>query len=95
MLKGWDSERRAGFVRFAWGQSVLPRSDGEYTRSGVRLLIKSPAAPDTSGGHDGALPRADTCFFNLALPPYSSAGVVARQLGVVVTVDAGLDGDDV
>jgi hypothetical protein len=44
---------------------------------------------------DEMLPHADTCFFNLTLPPYSSEDVMFKRLVTVITFDSGLNGDDV
>ena len=51
----------------------------------------------TNGCHanpDGALPRADTCFFNLELPLYSSAAVLKDRLLTAIRSDVdSLDAD--
>jgi hypothetical protein len=45
---------------------------------------------------DGLFPRADTCFFNVMLPAYSSLEVMRSKLQTIVSMDAwGMDGDDV
>ncbi len=84
-----------------WGQERLPASDAEYARRGVRLLIKPVMAAGASAGGsapyevDNLLPRADTCFFNLELPAYSSEEVMLKRMLTVLSIDCGLDGDDV
>ena len=95
LREDFTPEQRRRFVKFAWGQSRLPPSDAAWEAGGLRLLIKSPASASRARGRniDGRLPRADTCFFNVELPPYSSYEVMRRQLNVVVSLDAGLDGD--
>lgn len=67
-------------------------SDAGFVSKRIRLLLKACPA---SGNHDQRLPRADTCFFNVELPSYSSTEVARRQLSIVINVDWGLDGDDV
>ena len=90
-------EQRRKFIKFVWGQERLPATDSEYVRRGVRLLIKPVlAAPIGPGASiDQLLPRADTCFFNLELPAYSSEEVMYQRMMTVLSIDCGLDGDDV
>lgn len=91
-LESFTNEQRLRFIRFAWGQERLPLTDAEYAARNVRLLIKPWML---RGPVDRALPLADTCFFNLALPPYTSLSVTKRQLLAIVNMDCGLDGDEV
>ncbi len=100
MCAGGVQDLRRRFIKFVWGQERLPTSDAEYARRGVRLFIKpvagAPAAgAGAPGAADGLLPRADTCFFNLELPAYSSVEVMRARMTTVATLDCGLDGDDV
>jgi len=44
---------------------------------------------------DRLLPTADVCFANFALPAYSSDTVLRERLLVAISMDAGLDADDV
>jgi hypothetical protein len=56
---------------------------------------------DSSGGRagaarksqDGRLLHADTCFFNVELPRYSSLEVMRKQLTLCISIASGLDGD--
>ena len=61
------------FVKFCWGQERLPANDEEFQRTQTRFMIKP--ASYSSSVPDQALPKADTCFFNLELPNYSSKEV--------------------
>ena len=36
---------------------------------------------------DQALPRADTCFFNIELPDYSSKGLMKEKILLAVNLD--------
>mmetsp|Transcript_23255 Transcript_23255/g.22842 ORF Transcript_23255/g.22842 Transcript_23255/m.22842 type:complete len:80 (-) Transcript_23255:45-284(-) len=47
-------------------------------------MIK-PAMQNKHG--DGALPKADTCFFNLELPNYSSKEVMKQRLLLAIHTD--------
>lgn len=37
---------------------------------------------------DGALPKADTCFFNLELPDYSSKEVMKQRILLAIHTDS-------
>jgi other hect domain ubiquitin protein ligase E3 len=43
-------------------------------------------AMKTSHG-DGALPKADTCFFNLELPDYSSKEIMRQRILLAIHTD--------
>jgi hypothetical protein len=95
LREDFSPSQRQKFIKFVWGQSRLPVNDAAFASNGTRFLIKSVATPVGDGSIDNRLPTADTCFFNLALPPYSCYESVLRQLTTVVSVDAGLDADAV
>ena len=94
VLADFSQEERRRFVKFAWGQERLPATDAEFKQSRVRMLIKDSRL-QRGVPCDNAFPRADTCFFNIELPRYSSQEVMRRQLTTVINMDWGLDGDDV
>ena len=48
-------------------------------------MIK-PAMKSTHG--DGALPKADTCFFNLELPDYSSSVIMRERILLAIHTDS-------
>jgi hypothetical protein len=55
------------------------------------LLKPAPSAADP----DTQLVRSDTCFFNVMLPNYSSAAVMRARLLFCISIDSGMDGDEV
>jgi len=85
VLEDFNQEDRRAFVRFVWGQERLPANDQEFDRTATRMLIK-PYTGTTDP--DQAFPRADTCFFNLFLPEYSSPEVLREKLMVACHFDA-------
>uniref|UniRef100_A0A6B2L160 HECT domain-containing protein n=1 Tax=Arcella intermedia TaxID=1963864 RepID=A0A6B2L160_9EUKA len=85
VLEEFNQEDRRAFVRFVWGQERLPANDQEFNRTATRMLIK-PYSGTTSP--DQAFPRADTCFFNLFLPEYSSPDILREKLMVACHFDA-------
>ncbi len=44
---------------------------------------------------DHRLPKANTCQFNLELPPYSTMEVMRTQFQYAMALPLGMDGDDV
>jgi hypothetical protein len=93
VLSGFSEENKRRFINFAWGQDTLPVDDAEFDRTHTRLLIKAP--PQGEGiNQDALLPKADTCFFNIELPVYSSEKIMREKLLLAITLCTSLDGDE-
>lgn len=92
VLKSLSQTDRRAFVRFAWAQERLPGDDQEFERTQTRMLIK----PFMGTSHpDSTFPKADTCFFNLMLPEYSSPEVLRERLLFAIHTDAdSMDADE-
>lgn len=72
------------FIKFCWGQERLPANDEEYERRQVRFMVK----PSVRKGNDEqALPKADTCFFNLELPNYRTKEMLKQKLLLAIHTD--------
>ena len=73
------------FIKFCWGQERLPVSDDEYKRTQTRFMIK----PSMSSASDQnfLLPKADTCFFNLELPNYSTKESMQEKILLAINFD--------
>lgn len=87
VLEEFSQEDRRAFVRFAWAQERLPSTDGEFERTGTRMMLK-PYAAKPGAAVDDAFPKADTCFFNLMLPAYSSLEILRKRLLFAIHTDA-------
>jgi len=72
------------FVKFCWGQERLPANDEEFRRTQTRFMVKDTV---NESHKDGALPKADTCFFNLELPNYSSRSILKERLLIAINTD--------
>ncbi|KAG7393228.1 E3 ubiquitin-protein ligase mib1 [Phytophthora pseudosyringae] len=93
VLSSFSEENKRRFINFAWGQDTLPADDAEFDRTHTRLLIKAPAQ-DNGVNQDALLPKADTCFFNIELPVYSSEEIMREKLLLAITLCTSLDGDE-
>jgi len=92
IFDAWSDEERRKFIRFSWAQDRLPSSDEEFLRSHTRMMIKPLLA--TSSNPDTFLPRADTCFFNIELPKYSTKAVMQQRLSVAINETVSMNADD-
>lgn len=93
VLASFSEENKRRFINFAWGQDTLPVDDAEFDRTHTRLLIKAPPQNEEIN-QDALLPKADTCFFNIELPVYSSEEIMREKLLLAITLCTSLDGDD-
>ncbi|OQS07538.1 Hect-domain containing peotein [Thraustotheca clavata] len=91
-LDTFSEEDKRRFINFAWGQESLPSDDAEFDRTHTRLLIKPP--PVSSLDQDTLLPKADTCFFNLELPAYSSLDIMQLRLQTAIQLCTSMDADE-
>jgi hypothetical protein len=83
-LEEFSEEDKLKFIVFCWGQERLPANDEEFKLSKTRFMIK-PSLNQNYG--DGALPRANTCFFNFELPKYSSKEILKEKLLLAIRTD--------
>ena len=95
VLEEWNQEDLRKFIKFAWAQERLPSSDEGFQRGShkVRMLIKNVVL-DNKQNPDHRFPKADTCFFNLELPPYSSVKIMREKLNIVINMSGAIDADD-
>jgi other hect domain ubiquitin protein ligase E3 len=84
ILNEFTQEERLKFIKFCWGQERLPGNDEDFERTNTRFMLK-PSMNNEYG--DGALPKADTCFFNLELPEYSSKEIMRDRIRFAILTD--------
>lgn len=75
------------FIKFCWAQERLPASDEEFEKKQIKLGLKPAMYPSALKNPDKCLPKADTCFFNLELPNYSSKEILKKQLIIAISFD--------
>jgi len=85
VLEEFTPRERSLFLRFTWGRERLP-PEKEFNEE-MKIF------PNNKGNHDQQLPHADTCFFNLALPAYSTADLMKQKILIAITHTMAMDGD--
>ena len=103
-LESFSNEERRSFLRFVWARSTLPpsitssSSSNDTTSSSSssskqpKLKIYSPRG-QSSANPDLYLPIAQTCFFSLALPHYSSYEILRKKLLYAIHNSPNMDAD--
>jgi other hect domain ubiquitin protein ligase E3 len=97
VLHSLTQEERIKFIRFAYAQERLPVDDSEFLRTGTKMLIKPYVGGAGNKSHvpDKCFPRADTCFFSISLPSYSSSEVLKeRLLTAILFASDSMNADD-
>eukprot|EP00808_Paulinella_micropora_P014873 g3615.t1 len=77
VLHDFSEADRARFLQFAWAKSRLPHDMG---RECMTLSVRSSPSALT----DQTLPKAETCFFLVELPNYSSLEIMRNQLSIAI-----------
>jgi len=83
VLRELTDTEKLRFIKFCWGQERLPANDEEFDRTQTRFMVK----PATYANSERALPKADTCFFNLELPNYPSKAVLKEKVLTAINFD--------
>ena len=83
ILHEMNSEEKIKFIKFCWAQERLPTSNEEYVKNQIIFTIKSNKSEKCKNG----FPRADTCFFNLELPIYTSKDIMKKNLLIAIGLD--------
>ena len=91
ILREFSDEERIQFVKFCYAQEGLPSTQEEYDAKQIQFSIKFNPQFKKNG-----LPRADTCFFFLILPDYSSKEIMKKMISIAIKMDnVGMNGDKV
>ena len=83
ILNEFSQEEKIKFIKFCWAQERLPTSNEEYVKNQIAFTIKYNKNDKNKNG----FPRADTCFFNLELPDYTSKNIMKKNLLVAISLD--------
>ena len=82
-MNEFSQEEKIKFIKFCWAQERLPTSNEEYVKNQIAFTIKYNKNDKNKNG----FPRADTCFFNLELPNYTSKNIMKKNLLVAISLD--------
>jgi hypothetical protein len=85
VLESFSEEERRQFLRFAWGRERLPQEKD--------FLEDMKIFPNLRPNPDNQLPHAETCFFNVSLPKYTSEEVLRARLLMAITSTQAMDGE--
>jgi len=89
IVKEFSEEERIQFVKFCYAQERLPYTQEEYDQKQIQFSIKFNPQFKKNG-----LPRADTCFFFLILPDYTSKDIMKKMISIAIKMDnVGMNGD--
>lgn len=89
VLEEMTDDERTLFLRFVWARSRMPASAQD-----LPMNFKLQAAQgDTKKAPDTYLPHAQTCFFSLALPAYSTKDILREKLLYAINNSPNMDAD--
>jgi len=86
VLEDFTQHERMLFLRFAWGRQRLP-SETELKKEPMKIF------PFPTDNPDVKLPHAETCFFNIKLPVYSSQKIAREKILYAITNTKTIDAD--
>jgi hypothetical protein len=89
VLEEMSGEERTAFLRFVWARSRMPSSAQDIP---MNFKIQAPQG-QAREQPDDYLPHAQKCFFTLALPAYSSKGILKTKLLYAVNNSPNMDAD--
>lgn len=92
-MSALSQEEQALFLRFVCGRTRLPRNEGDFDGKYFILHVLD-RYEEGSAEADNALPEAQTCFFTLRLPKYSSATKLLAKLRYAIHVCKSIDTDN-
>jgi hypothetical protein len=89
VIEEMSDEEKTLFLRFVWARSRMPSS---LENLPMNFKIQGPQGPARENP-DEYLPSAQTCFFSLALPAYSTKEVLRSKLLYAINNSPNMDAD--
>jgi hypothetical protein len=89
VLQEMPNEEKTYFLRFVWARSRLPTSVEDLPVCFKLQRVQGLTVEQT----DLFLPHAQTCFFSLALPAYSSKAILYDKLHYAIMNSPNMDAD--
>lgn len=88
VLEEMSDDDRTLFLRFVWARSRMPASAQD-----LQMNFKLQADNSSGKNPDDYLPHAQTCFFSLSLPNYSSKNILRAKLLYAINNSPNMDAD--
>ncbi|ODM97024.1 putative E3 ubiquitin-protein ligase HERC1 [Orchesella cincta] len=85
ILEGFSNAERVLFLRFVSGRSRLPANLADFSQRFQVMRVDRPL---------NGLPTAQTCFFQLRLPPYTSKEIMCERLRYAISNCTCIDMDN-
>jgi hypothetical protein len=89
VLREMGNDDRVAFLRFVWSRSRMPLSAKDFP---LKFRIQA-AQGQARERPDEYLPHAQTCFFSLSLPEYTSKAVLRQKLQLAIRNTPTMDAD--
>jgi hypothetical protein len=89
VLQEMTPEERTDFLRFTWARSRMPTSAKDFP---MNFRIQGPQG-GAKEHPDAYLPHAQTCFFSLSLPHYSTKEILRAKLLLAISNSPNMDAD--
>lgn len=90
VLHEMSSDERTSFLRFVWARSRMPNSAKDFP---MNFKIQSAHDPGARVDPDKYLPHAQTCFFALRLPSYTSKEIARAKILYAIQNSPNMDAD--
>lgn len=90
VLREMTSDDRTSFLRFVWARSRMPNSAKDFP---MNFKLQSAHDAGSQVTPDAYLPHAQTCFFALRLPSYSSKEILRKKLLYAIQNSPNMDAD--
>ena len=90
VLHEMQPDERTAFLRFVWARSRMPQSACNFPTS---FKIQGAQNQEAKSSPDDYLPRAQTCFFSLSLPAYTSKQILHKKLLLAINNTPSMDAD--
>jgi hypothetical protein len=83
ILSEITDEDKIKFIKFCYAQERLPTTHEEFLKNQIRFTIKS----SMDKNRRDYFPKADTCFFSLELPEYTSKDIMKSKIVQAINYD--------
>jgi hypothetical protein len=83
VLREISDEERIKFIKFCYAQERLPSTHEEFEKLQIKFTIKSYIDKNKVD----LFPKADTCFFSIELPEYSTKEIMKAKIIQAINLD--------